>query len=1057
MSNLLGQPFDEWVTKQINVRQESLGKSTNIPSQDLQYYITKAPWIRLASSVDLILDRDESGSLKNMVPKKLEESGVPINDFTGGELARNVILQGGTLSANIGENGEIRSNGLNSGLNNGSSIFNGAYGWGGIEERGYVPMPGITNADVQYLSNGALTKTTINIKCFSKRQFQLIDVLYLRPGYTLLLEFGHSVYLDNEGKKQSFDQFSTDPLRTLLNPTISSGSVISTQYDIYRQIAETREKHKGNYEAVYGKISNFNWQFNADGSYDCQVQLTGMGDVIESLKMNTTIDAGAIQVGDDEGGIKNPGTPSQNPIIANRNKTQLNEILYRLFQQIKGTSSITSYNLTIFNFSNPNKDFKVESLKIPHSLLSIKNNNENGQENQSPNTYMTFGTLISYIQNQFLLYSKEIAGTRIPLFKFDMDFDDLANDKNYILRFPGEFSADPTICLIPYTNTAKPCPNVDLPTSVINDGVVKYSSFNVKESLYAGRLAGIYVNMGFISTTLAALTPDEEMKISVLDFLKNIIKGITQSLGGFNKITIKRTIDGKIQFIEDIPQSLNINKTDKEYARFNVFGRNSDSEKNYVEGSFVKSLNLTADLGSDFAAMITIGAQNNANQLSGNALSFANYNSGLKDRIVPEKSSYSSKTQSDEDKNDKNKEQSTTIKSNFRKIEDGTSTNLISGIYNAKNFINDNISTLKSLNSTHADLVVGRISQPSEDQQIQSPFFLPFNFSLEIEGLSGMKLYQKFKISNNVLPPSYENDGVDIQIKGINHSINTTAWTTKLDTLSVPAFKTQNTITQHQPYPLGQPSKVYPSGETYPLGNFGDTVSLTSGFPMTKIFYDGPTNKKQIYLHHTAGATKSPSRTIESWSKRTDHVATHYITNNLGDKEQLFADEAWANHLGVGTEAFANAGVPYQNLNKISLGIEMQSYGWLKFNSRTNQYETAYHNPSEGKYSTVPASEVAQPIGKNGEFIEYKGKKYYQRYNAANIAHVKTIVTGWMSKFGIPFVYNYDELFPNLNQPLIKKALAGTPGVYTHNSVRSGKSDVFPQKELIDMLKSISQ
>ena len=49
--------------------------------------------------------------------------------------------------------------------------------------------------------------------------------------------------------------------------------------------------------------------------------------------------------------------------------------------------------------------------------------------------------------------------------------------------------------------------------------------------------------------------------------------------------------------------------------------------------------------------------------------------------------------------------------------------------------------------------------------------------------------------------------------------------------------------------------------------------------------------------------------------------------------------------------------------------------------------------------------------------IEYKGKKYYQRYNAANIAHVKTIVTGWMSKFGIPFVYNYDELFPNLNQP----------------------------------------
>jgi hypothetical protein len=56
----------------------------------------------------------------------------------------------------------------NSSINNGKSPFNGAYGWGGIEERGYVPMPGITDVSVQYQNNGALTKTTINIKCFSK-------------------------------------------------------------------------------------------------------------------------------------------------------------------------------------------------------------------------------------------------------------------------------------------------------------------------------------------------------------------------------------------------------------------------------------------------------------------------------------------------------------------------------------------------------------------------------------------------------------------------------------------------------------------------------------------------------------------------------------------------------------------------------------------------------------------------------------------------------------------------------------------------------------------------
>ena len=172
-----------------------------------------------------------------------------------------------------------------------------------------------------------------------------------------------------------------------------------------------------------------------------------------------------------------------------------------------------------------------KKLKINHSLLAIPIINIDNEENISPQAYMTFGTLISYLQNQFLLYSKVGDKTRTPIVSFDVDFNDLANDENYILSFPGEFSSDPTICLIPYTNTAKPCPNVNLPTSEINGELVKYSSWSTT-SLYAGRLAGIHVNMGFIAKTLSSLSPDEENKISILDFLKEIIKGITQSLGG---------------------------------------------------------------------------------------------------------------------------------------------------------------------------------------------------------------------------------------------------------------------------------------------------------------------------------------------------------------------------------------------------------------------------------------------------------------------------------------------------------------------------------------------
>ncbi len=60
-----------------------------------------------------------------------------------------------------------------------------------------------------------------------------------------------------------------------------------------------------------------------------------------------------------------------------------------------------------------------------------------------------------------------------------------------------------------------------------------------------------------------------------------------------------------------------------------------------------------------------------------------------------------------------------------------------------------------------------------------------------------------------------------------------------------------------------------------------------------------------------------------------------------------------------------------------------------------------------------------------------------------------------MGKYGIPFVYDYDVLFPSTSTVSLA-AFEGTSGVYTHNSFRTGKSDVFPQAELIQMFKSIA-
>ena len=67
-----------------------------------------------------------------------------------------------------------------------------------------------------------------------------------------------------------------------------------------------------------------------------------------------------------------------------------------------------------------------------------------------------------------------------------------------------------------------------------------------------------------------------------------------------------------------------------------------------------------------------------------------------------------------------------------------------------------------------------------------------------MRGLSGMVIYQKFLITDDILPPSYEEDGVDIQITGINHKIDTTSWTTSLSTQSTSADPLSNIVRPQQ-------------------------------------------------------------------------------------------------------------------------------------------------------------------------------------------------------------------------------------------------------------------
>lgn len=191
--------------------------------------------------------------------------------------------------------------------------------------------------------------------------------------------------------------------------------------------------------------------------------------------------------------------------------------------------------------------------------------------------------------------------------------------------------------------------------------------------------------------------------------------------------------------------------------------------------------------------------------------------------------------------------------------------------------------------------------------------------------------------------------------------------------------------------------------------------------------------KTQIYLHHTAGGGNAEA-VSRYWNGNTERIATAFIIGADGLIVQCYSSKHWAWHLGVGQKEFKAQGVPYKNLNKTSVGIEVCNWGYLK---EKNGHFYNYVN------ARVPDSMVTTLE------TPYKGYKHWYKYTDAQIESTRQLLVYLCETYDIPKEYRL-EIFA-----LDKEAFKGTPGIYTHNSVRKDKSDIYPCPRMIEMLKKL--
>ena len=200
IGNIFGESFDPAIKQQIELREYLTGEGfmswlpeanlvTRERAEEIQYLNSNTSWVKLVSSVDIKdSSRFKNTSISSLIGSELKDE----------KLAKSFVLFGGVAdSATSGIRGGLDILGETIPTSDNQYKYpiipkTDAYGVGSIET-GFRPMPGITDVTVEHLNNGTLRKAVIKIKAYNRAQFDIIDTLFLRLGYTILLEWGHTI------------------------------------------------------------------------------------------------------------------------------------------------------------------------------------------------------------------------------------------------------------------------------------------------------------------------------------------------------------------------------------------------------------------------------------------------------------------------------------------------------------------------------------------------------------------------------------------------------------------------------------------------------------------------------------------------------------------------------------------------------------------------------------------------------------------------------------------------------------------------------------------------
>lgn len=752
MANIIGEPTPPYVINQVNKRQQIHGSGIDKlrTNEELNYLNSKTAWVKLVSSVDIT---------KEILNPTIKDLGL----FES-KLAEKYVLFNGITNESPRKGSEETYQ--RSGIARDGSIDNrSAYGVGGLEF-GLSPMMGITSVNISSKNRGSLRTAKVDIIANNRTQFEIIETLYVKLGYFMLLEWGWTNYYTST-------EYITDNPHSLADPFL----LRKFSYDTFlTKIEEERSKSEGNYDALMGKVTNFNWTFEPSGQYKISIDLISQGDVIESLKVNTLLPDDAKPTAKKAKKTNNKVNPvKKEPSKSKEKEEEKTPTTEEIIKSYKDKSSLGKY-----------LGSKVEKLSKFRTLTHTYPGENKTQVSFVKQKYLGTssddkGTTIYYVSlRRLLLWVEEnlvpniTKGEGSKFINFDIDVE-----SNLILNSPVNVSVDPRVC------------NFNSQWNFGNDDT-GYSTLYYAEDFTKtignnsyGKIMNIYFNIQWVLKTFDELK-DRDGDVILYDFIKTLLTAYCDCTGNYNNLTPDIDPDTNTVIIRDeTPQPDRKSKTDT--AFFNTFGYLPNRTSN-----FIRNLNFNTTISPKLATMITVGATKDGYTPGYDATGLQAINFGTFDAIKPDLKNNSGATVTTEGETKKVtlKDLRTKYKgpiNNFNKYLRNITTKKIRG---GRTIPKLDPEAANAYSSTIKDII--EYKQLKETKSNPKPFsgsptvgFIPFDLGLTIDGLSGVKIYNKIAVETAFLPYNYP-EALEFIVKGVDHSISNNDWTTNLTTLAIP-------------------------------------------------------------------------------------------------------------------------------------------------------------------------------------------------------------------------------------------------------------------------------